>query len=95
MSKPRKNETGTLKSLDGKRTVTVDEFERLFDEGSDQIDDFIDWSNAEVQTPGSKTPVTLRVDSEVLDWFKSFGPGYQTRMNAVLRTYKKARQKAA
>jgi hypothetical protein len=45
----------------GSAPVTVEEFQRLFDEGSDQIDLFIDWSKAEVQTPGSKTPITLRV----------------------------------
>ncbi|HLZ78827.1 MAG TPA: BrnA antitoxin family protein [Sphingomonas sp.] len=32
-----------------------------------------------------KEQVTLRVDSEVLDYFKHAGPGWQTRMNAVLR----------
>ncbi len=37
-----------------------------------------------------KTSISLRVDSDVLDWFKSAGPGYQTRMNAVLRAYKEA-----
>ncbi len=95
MSKPRKHENATLKSLDKKRTITTSEFERLFDEGSDEIDDFVDWSSGEVLTPPSKTPITLRLDSDVLTWFKSFGPGYQTRINAVLRRYKRARQKAA
>ena len=33
-----------------------------------------------------KERVSLRVDTEVVDWFKSKGPGYQTRMNRVLRT---------
>ena len=32
-----------------------------------------------------KVRIALRVDAEVLDWFKSKGPGYQTRMNRVLR----------
>jgi uncharacterized protein (DUF4415 family) len=30
------------------------------------------------------------VDADVLEWFKAAGPGYQTRMNAVLRAYKEA-----
>jgi uncharacterized protein (DUF4415 family) len=42
-----------------------------------------------------KTSISLRVDADVLDWFKSAGPGYQTRMNAVLRAYKEAVAKAA
>jgi uncharacterized protein (DUF4415 family) len=33
-----------------------------------------------------KERISLRVDAEVVDWFKSKGPGYQTRMNRVLRT---------
>ena len=34
-----------------------------------------------------KTSISLRVDRDVLDWFKTQGPGYQTRMNAVLRAF--------
>jgi len=32
-----------------------------------------------------KGRITLRVDTEVVDWFKSKGPGYQTRINGILR----------
>ena len=32
-----------------------------------------------------KRRISLRVDAEVVDWFKSKGPGYQTRMNRILR----------
>ncbi len=32
-----------------------------------------------------KRQISLRVDVEVVDWFKSKGPGYQTRMNRILR----------
>lgn len=38
----------------------------------------------------SKASVSLRIDADVLEWFKSGGAGYQTRMNAVLRAYKEA-----
>jgi uncharacterized protein (DUF4415 family) len=37
-----------------------------------------------------KTSISLRLDADVLEWFKSTGPGYQTRINAVLRAYKDA-----
>lgn len=37
-----------------------------------------------------KTSISLRVSAEVLEWFKSQGPGYQTRMNAVLKAFKDA-----
>jgi uncharacterized protein (DUF4415 family) len=33
-----------------------------------------------------KRRISLRVDTEVVDWFKSRGPGYQTRINRILRT---------
>jgi len=39
--------------------------------------------------PGKKQ-VTLRVDTDVLEWFKAQGPGYQTRINELLRAYKEA-----
>jgi len=35
-----------------------------------------------------KASISLRVDADVLEWFKAQGPGYQTRINAVLRAYK-------
>jgi len=38
----------------------------------------------------SKASISLRVDADVLDWFKRQGPRYQTRMNAVLRAFKEA-----
>lgn len=42
----------------------------------------------------AKTPVSLRLDSDVVEFFKEQGPGYQTRMNDVLRAYvEQTRQK--
>jgi uncharacterized protein (DUF4415 family) len=38
------------------------------------------------------TPVTLRIDSDVLEWFKSQGQGYQTQINQLLRAYMEAHQ---
>jgi uncharacterized protein (DUF4415 family) len=37
-----------------------------------------------------KASISLRVDTDVLEWFKAQGSGYQTRMNAVLRAFKEA-----
>ena len=37
-----------------------------------------------------KTSISLRVDRDVLDWFKAQGEGYQTRINAVLRAFRDA-----
>lgn len=40
-----------------------------------------------------KTLLSLRVDQDVLEWFKAQGPGYQTKMNQLLRAYMEAHQK--
>ncbi len=37
-----------------------------------------------------KASISLRIDADVLEWFKAQGAGYQTRMNAVLRAFKDA-----
>lgn len=39
----------------------------------------------------TKLPVTIRMDAEVVAWFKGFGKGYQTRINRVLKAYMKAK----
>lgn len=46
-----------------------------------------DWDNAVLVVPPSKTPISIRVDDDVLAFFKAGGPGYQKRINAVLRSY--------
>ena len=51
------------------------------------------WADAEVVMPQPKRAISLRVDGDVLEWFKSHGHGYQTRMNAVLRAYMEAQQR--
>ena len=45
------------------------------------------WNEADVVVPPPKQAISLRVDQDVLAWFKEQGPRYQTKMNAVLRTY--------
>ena len=37
-----------------------------------------------------KTSVSLRIDADVLEWFKAQGPRYLKRMNAVLRAFREA-----
>nr|WP_246730929.1 BrnA antitoxin family protein [Methylobacterium sp. 2A] len=51
----------------------------------------IDWSRAEVTVPPRKIPVSIRLDADVLDYFRHEGAGYQSRINAVLRSYVRAR----
>ena len=49
--------------------------------------------HAEVRMPKAKQMVSLRLDSDVLDWFKRQGKGYQTKINAVLRAYVEAHKR--
>lgn len=47
----------------------------------------IDWSQAVLVIPPKKKAISIRLDEDVLDYFKKEGAGYQRRMNAVLRSY--------
>ena len=52
------------------------------------------WKQARVVMPSAKTSVHLRLDADVVDWFKAQGRGHLTRMNAVLRAYVDAHRRA-
>ena len=62
-------------------------------EGPELGPDF--WDNAQIVFPAveGKEPVKLRIDRDVLAFFKAQGKGYQTRMNAVLRAYYEVQKK--
>jgi uncharacterized protein (DUF4415 family) len=72
---------------------------------ADMPDDQIDYSDAPhlanaawtrvADLPGTKRQVTLRIDADVLDYFKLTGKRYQTRINAVLRSYVQAHKTPA
>lgn len=51
MNKVSVKDQERITSRDGSRSITVEEFDRLFDEGSDEIDDFIDWSKGKMVFP--------------------------------------------
>jgi uncharacterized protein (DUF4415 family) len=50
------------------------------------------WTNLKVTWPQPKQAISLRIDQDILEWFRDGGPGYQTRMNAVLRAFVDSRQ---
>jgi uncharacterized protein (DUF4415 family) len=52
------------------------------------------WDSAVVAEPVTKQAISLRVDADVLAWFRAQGPRYQSRMNAVLRSFMAQRRKA-
>lgn len=45
--------------------------------------------------PPAKKPVTIRLDTDVVEWFKKSGRGYQTRINRLLRRYMETAQEGA
>ena len=47
----------------------------------------IDWSDAVLVIPARKKAISIRVDEDVLNYFKKHGAGYQRRINAVLRSF--------
>ena len=53
----------------------------------------IDWSDAVLVIPSKKKAISIRVDEDVLDFFKQQGDGYQRRINAVLRSYMQQKAK--
>jgi len=55
-----------------------------------ELDDAF-FQNAELRLP-PKQPVTLRLDADVLAWFKAGGQGYQTRINQLLRRYMESQE---
>jgi len=52
----------------------------------------LDWTQARLSLPPGKDIVTLRLDRDVLDWYRAQGKGYQTRINQVLRAFYEARR---
>ena len=53
----------------------------------------IDWSDAVLVVPAKKKAISIRVDEDVLDFFRKQGEGYQRRINAVLRSYMQQKAK--
>jgi uncharacterized protein (DUF4415 family) len=67
--------------------MTEDDIRKAVAEDPDAAPLDMDWSDAVVLELMPKTAISLRVDTDVYDYFKSKGKGFQTRMNAVLRAY--------
>jgi len=85
-----------MKGKDTKKKSRTDweRLERMTDAEIDVSDipplDESFFKKATVRMPQSKKAVSLRLDSDLLDWFKEQGKGYQTKINAILRVYMQA-----
>jgi uncharacterized protein (DUF4415 family) len=81
----RRGETYT----DWERTgaTTQKEIEAQIAADPDEAGMVVDWDSITTVMPKPKIDVHMRIDGDVLDWFRKAGKGYQTRINAVLRSY--------
>lgn len=67
--------------------ATNEEIEAQVATDPDEAGMVVDWNSASVEMPAPKAVLNMRVDRDVLDFFRKQGKGYQTRINAVLRSY--------
>jgi uncharacterized protein (DUF4415 family) len=84
----RKSETDWAR-LDA---LTDEEIEASIANDPDWSDDW-NWGEAVLVIPPKKKAISIRVDEDVLDYFRKEGAGYQRRMNAVLRSYMQQKRK--
>jgi len=72
--------------------LTDEQIEQSIRNDPDWSEDW-NWSDAVLVIPPKKKAISIRVDEDVLDFFKHEGAGYQRRMNAVLRSYMQQKKK--
>ena len=75
--------------------MTEEELEASIAADPDDVHEALDWSKAIKGLPPMKKHINIRIDGDVLDWFRGTGKGYQTRINNVLRAYLESRKPAA
>lgn len=73
-------------------TVTGGRLEASIHSDVDDIHSEPDWTQTVMGVPSRKDHINIRVDHDVLQWFKANGRGYQTLMNNVLRAFVQTRQ---
>jgi uncharacterized protein (DUF4415 family) len=73
--------------------LTDEDIARAVANDPDAVPIDIDWSDAVLVIPAKKKAISIRVDEDVLNFFKKQGDGYQRRINAVLRSYMQQKAK--
>jgi uncharacterized protein (DUF4415 family) len=67
--------------------TTYEEIEAQIAADPDEAGMIFDWESGTSEMPKPRAELRLRIDRDVLDFFRSTGRGYQSRINAVLRHY--------
>ena len=78
---------GTASDWKKAAAMTKSEIEASVAADADEADMVIDWDSAAIDLPKPKAVLNMRIDQDILDFFRKTGKGYQTRINAILRTY--------
>ena len=73
--------------------LTDEDIARAVANDPDAVPIDIDWSDAVLVIPARKKAISIRVDEDVLNFFKKAGNGYQRHINAVLRSYMQQKAK--
>jgi uncharacterized protein (DUF4415 family) len=73
-------------------SVTGKKLEASIRADADDVQGEPDWTQAIMGVPAPKDHINIRVDHDVLEWFKASGRGYQTLMNNVLRAFVQSRR---
>jgi uncharacterized protein (DUF4415 family) len=74
-------------------SMSADELEASIAADPDDVHEEADWSQAVEGLPPRKEHINIRLDADVLDWFRKTGKGYQTRINNVLRAFVESRRR--
>jgi uncharacterized protein (DUF4415 family) len=77
------------------KAMTEEELEASIAADPDDVHEAIDWTQAVQGMPPRKRDIHIRIDEDVLDWFRQAGRGYQTRINNVLRAFMQSRKRAS
>ena len=75
------------------KAMTEAELEASIAADPDDIHEELDWTKAFIGLPPRKKDIHIRIDSDVLHWFKQSGRGYQTKINNVLRAFVETRRR--
>lgn len=67
--------------------MTQEEIEAQIAADPDEAGMVVEWDTVTTVMPKPKVDLHMRIDGDVLNWFRATGKGYQTRINAVLRSY--------
>ena len=77
------------------KAMTEEELEASIAADADDVHEPVDWTQAVEGMPPRKRDIHIRIDEDVLDWFRQAGRGYQTRINNVLRAFMESRKRAS